>query len=210
MKKILYGVILVGLFSGCGDDKITMSTSPTNDGVAVSQCSSGMNLVKNGRFVLDPGQSIPDNWGASQHSGEPSFEVEITSGVLSINKIGTQPWFTFTQNLDVVPFEGRKMSFSADLKLSLSDDNLDHAFVSGGGLFLLIYGDPDPIGGDSVLLDLSLKHEPKLGTTDWKSVGLDFKVPAKATRMVFGFVHKANGSMSVRNPVLAVCGDGNG
>ncbi len=177
-----------------------------NDSAAVSQCSSD-NLLANTDFgSSDPAAGLSP-WRGSQHAGETSFRTRVNNGELTIEKIGTQPWYRLVQAPRARDLRGESLVFRAEIRLDLTADELTHGFTHGGGLQVSVWGDPDPVmGGDRLVFSSTLEHEPRLGTTDWVEVRVPFAVPSTATRMSVGFLHQANGSMQVRNPGLYRCG----
>ncbi len=187
---------------------LLMGCEATSDGnVSTVQCLQGENLLAN----LDFGSSDPAAgqrpWNSAQHAGEKSFSTRVDTGVLTIEKIGTQPWFRFSQALRARELQGASLVFRSEIRLALDTDGLGQGFDPGGGLQVLVWGDPDPVtGGDRLVFDSTMAHEPRLGTTDWMEVTVAFTVPPTATRMRVGFVQQANGSMQVRNPGLFNCG----
>ncbi|MDP4650706.1 MAG: hypothetical protein NWS56_03015 [Haliea sp.] len=169
-------------------------------------CDMSENLLGNPGFVRDELSGSMGPWSGSQHAGETSFTTSTDAGVLRVEKIATQPWFKFSQAPRARALRGEQLMFQADLKLALDTEELIHGFKRGGGAQILVWGDPDPVmGGDRLMLDSTLEHEPHLGRTDWFTVRIPISVPATATRMNVGFVHQANGVMQVRNPGLYRC-----
>jgi hypothetical protein len=64
------------------------------------------------------------------------------------------------------------------------------------------------MGGPRLLLESTLQHEPKLGRTEWTPVSVTLRLPEDAVSVKAGFLHQANGTMAVRNPVLRIVEDG--
>ena len=191
-------VVLAVLLAGC-------QVAPTEPGLS-AQCSGGENLLANPDFGASAAAAGLSPWRGSQHAGEPSFRTTAAKGVLTIEKIATQPWYRLAQTPQARALRGEALVFRAEIKLALDTVNVSHNFTRGGGLQVLVWGDPDPVmGGDRLLFDSTLEHEPRLGTTDWVQISIPFTVSPTATRMSVGFVHQANGSMQVRNPELLRC-----
>ena len=191
-------LVLVALLMGC-------EASSEGSGFAL-KCLQSENLLAN----VDFGSSAPSAnlrpWSSGQHAGEKSFSTRVDNDVLTIDRIGTQPWFRFSQTPQAMKLRGASMVFRSEIRLALDTDSPRLGFDPGGGLQVLVWGDPDPItGGDRLVFDSTMAHEPRLGTTDWMEVSVAFTVPPTATRMRVGFVHQANGSMQVRNPGLFNC-----
>ncbi len=196
--------ILVSIFllAGC-------QQAATTPGGLASQCDETDNLLVNPAFTESDENGRMSPWRGSQHAGERSFMTSVSNGELTIEKIGTQPWFSLAQAPAARSLRGQQLLFRAELKLALDTEGLDGSSVAGGGQQVLIWGNLDPVlGGDSLVYSSTLEHEPRLGHTDWLPVALAFSVPEDATRMRVGFVHQANGNLSIRNPALYRCGGG--
>ncbi|WP_116365934.1 hypothetical protein [Parahaliea mediterranea] len=165
----------------------------------------GDNLLQNPAFDTNPAGAAPP-WMSSQHAGEKSFELRYKDGVASIVKIATQPWFQLVQSVPVGDLRGKRLRYSAELKLDLTEEGVTHGFNVGGGLTVTLRGDPDPVmGGDRLLYSEQFEHEPHIGTTDWVSVSTDIDVPANASSLRLGFAQYANGGMEIRQPALYLC-----
>ena len=190
-----------------GDEVQAVGAETEGETSSQDLCDSKKNLLKNPQFLYSKDRSFPNHWGASQHAGEPSFAIKIDSGALKVTKIGTQPWFLLIQKMSAVDWVGKKIRYTADIKLSLNANDLSHKFEPGGGLFLRVYGDMNPMGDDRLLLNSGRDHKPKLGITDWMPTAIEYILPEKANRLVVGLMHQANGSISIRNPSLSVICD---
>ncbi len=201
MKKYTHTLLLVSavLLSSC---TTTHSGSAPADGA----CQAGENLIDNPGFVQDQrGRRSP--WSASQHAGEPSFEINaIGEGSIEILKTGSQPWFLLSQHIPIDRVRGHTLVYSAELKLNLNDKGLKHAFGAGGGLSVVVHGAPGS-GPDhnGILLRERFEHEPHIGQHDWTRVETRFTVPIDANRLRIGIADFANGSMAVRKPRLSIC-----
>lgn len=192
---VMLAILLIGCDAG------------TSGSASTAQCASGENLLANADFGSSDPASALRPWTGAQHAGEKSFQTRVDSGVLTIEKIGTQPWYRLAQTITAADLQGDSLVFRSEVKLSLDAANLAGGFTPGGGLQVLVWGDPDPVTeGDRIVFDSTLAHEPRLGTTDWMEVSIPFEVPFTATRIRIGYLLQANGSMQVRNPGLFRCG----
>ncbi|HIO97866.1 MAG TPA: hypothetical protein EYG71_08080 [Leucothrix sp.] len=190
--------------SACNGDNKT--TEPTNNNDTTSSCTPeyANNLLKNPKFTQDQSANKPLDWLVAQHIGEPAFDLTVENGIATVKKVSEQPWFTLSQNIDVLAILNKTIEISADLKLNLTESKA-HAFKAGGGLQVLIYGKPDdPLGSEQLAFESTLDNEPRLGVSDWKTATIILTIPKNATKMTFGFLHQANGEMSIRNPSLRI------
>lgn len=210
MKTRLSIALAATLLCACTDNA-GPSTGPAADNSpqpGATRCGLGDNLLANTDFATNVAGAAPP-WMTSQHAGEKSFELTLANGTARIEKIASQPWFTLSQGLQAMPLRGETLEYSAELKLDLHEEGVDHAFKAGGGLTMILRGDPDPVmGGDRLLASEKFEHEPHIGTWDWTPVAIRFTVPDTATSLRLGFAQYANGSMEIRNPALYRCGQG--
>ena len=161
-----------------------------------------------GNLLQDPGFSSLEEgrrsriWRYSQHAGDQSFAHSAANGILSIEKIGREPWGLVTQSVDTDALKGKRVEYSAELKLELTEPEHEHAFPYGGGLSLLAKKN------NRVVLSSSLDHEPHMGTQDWQSVRIVADLPKAASYLRLGFLHQAGGRFQVRNPALRTVAGG--
>ncbi|MEH6611326.1 MAG: hypothetical protein V7696_18285 [Halioglobus sp.] len=154
------------------------------------------NLLQDPIFVERNSAGHLKYWKSSQHAGEPSFEVVIDDGELTINKTGTQPWFYFRQNVAAKKLAGKKMALTAELKLNMQHPpTRSENFVRGNGLNIAARSQ-----GRKLLLRSIMDHEIRSGKTDWYPVQVVFKVPGNSSTVDVGFAHQADGTFQVRNP----------
>lgn len=170
------------------------------------ECAGTTNLLKNPEFAGSPDRLLID-WNSTQHGNIPSFIVSAEEGVVTVDRNGPEPWYNLEQFIDLKQYAGHRMLYQADLKLSLNSENWPHAFEPRGGLQVLIWGKtPTPVRVTRLLVNSSAEHSPNLGETDWFKAQTYFIVPDSPERSMIGLVHKANGSISAKNPALFDCG----
>jgi hypothetical protein len=168
-----------------------------------SHCElKGKEYIRNADFSRVHAQGTPVHWGSSQHSNSHSFETELTDDEFTIRKVGSEPWYIFTQNIDGAPLAGKVVVYSAELKLDLRRPQRSGTRRNGGGLRLMAQKRSPNTGMYRNLLGSTLDHEPRMGQTDWQKVEIVVKVPVKTERLSVGFVHQADGVMQVRKPSL--------
>ena len=157
-----------------------------------------------GNFLKDPTFSqrnsggVLQYWGSTQHAGEPSFDLDFDNGELTINKIGTQPWFYFRQNVAAQELVGKMLALTAELKLDLRPPEKPQAIKVGGGIMIVARSSSSQ--GRKLLLRSVLDHQPSLGKADWHPVQVVVQIPADTDVVDVGFLHQADGTMQVRNP----------
>lgn len=184
----------------CGSDTQTPAAAEG------PRCSGTVNLLANPEFTLSEESGFA-GWSGSKHGSRKSFDSSINDGVFTVDRIGPEPWFTLSKSVDLSSYAGHQMLYKADLKLSLNSEGWTHAFEPVGGLQVLIWALSEPaILGTRLVYESSAEHSPNLGETDWFTAHVLFTVPERVKRTSIGVIMQANGSMSMRNPVLLDCG----
>lgn len=157
---------------------------------------SGDNYIVNPDFSERSRSGNAKHWGGIQHAGEKSFELAIDGEELTIRKVGTQPWFLLRQRLQGQQLAGKKVAFSAEIKLDMRPPAIYMAFKMGGGLQLTVKSK----SSNKILLRSTLDHEPHIGTSDWQKVQVVVRIPKKAGTVELDVLHQADGELSIRRP----------
>ena len=182
--KATFGVAAVSvMLSSCGAAQDIDSCAPL-----------GESYLQDADFELErlDGKSL--HWRSKQHAGEPSFETDISNGVLTIRKIGTQPWLLYWQRLQSDEFAGKRLAFSAEMKLD--EASTDSQRVQPPARLSLKALSKDKKELRRFYLDFS----PKPGMTDWQPIQMVVNLPPRATIVVLGFLVQADGALLIRNP----------
>jgi hypothetical protein len=188
---------------------------PTGLALLATACGMGTEQLPSceyasGNLLEDPGFSTLDAprreraWHFSQHAGDTSFRYDAKDGTLNFVKIGSEPWGLLTQSLNTEGLKGKRVEFSAELKLDLSLPRDTHGFGYGGGLSLLAKQINLAENINKIRLSSSFDHDPHLGAHDWQRVSVVVDLPTGISFLRSGFVHKAGGKMQVRNPALRI------
>ncbi len=188
-------LLLPILVSACGQQ--------TADGGAASNaCTGGDNLLQDTRFETLDAPRVQRQWLSSQHSTDISFSYTATDGVLTITQTGDEPWFLLAQSVDGTDWAGKRVRFSAELKLALELPETEHSFRKGGGLLLRARK------GGRVVLSSEFEHQPNMGQHDWQQISITRDVPPGADNFQVGFQHQAGGHLQARNPELRIIPEG--
>ena len=132
-------------------------------------------------------------WRSGQHAGGTSFSLTATDGQLKFERIGKEPWATYTQKITDARLSGRVVRYSADLQGDISDE-VTHAFGAKSGLFLRVGPRPDANMAD---------HKPNVGQWDWQRVTVEATVPEAFDYVEVGFIYQGGeGMLSARAPKL--------
>ena len=178
---------VVGLL-GCASTKTTVDGSS-----GLSGCIESENLLANMPF-----QSDLQGWQYAQHTGDISFKVSAESEVLTIERIGPEPWMLMYQIVKDKRLAGSRILFEAELRGDAPSEPEIHGFEHKAGLYLKADG----------LRTLIAEHEPNKDTWDWTSVSYEEVLSANVRSLRAGFAHQSGGSISARNAKLVVldCG----
>lgn len=161
-------------------------------------CGNQQNLLRDTDFANLQAPRAQREWRSSQHSGDISFSYQAEDGVMTITQTGDEPWFVIEQSIGGSDWAGRKIRFSADLKLALTPPDPPHSFRQGGGLSLIARK------GGRVVLSSQFEHQPHQGQHDWQRISVTREIPAGADSLRVGFQHQASGSLQVRDPSLVI------
>lgn len=154
----------------------------------------GESYLQDADFELErlDGKSV--HWRLKQHAGEPSFETDINDGVLTIRKIGTQPWLVYWQRLKGNEFAGKRMAFSAEMKWDKPETDT-RGVQSQARLNLIAFAKDNKI-----LKRFNLAYHPNPDKSGWQPLQMVVKLPPKTNFIDLGFVHEADGVLLIRNP----------
>jgi hypothetical protein len=161
-------------------------------------CEGSPELIVDPLFTAVTGSDSA--WQYRQHAGTRSFSVAAQDGVLTLERVGSEPWAVFRQSITDERLSGATIRFTADLRGDVSP-NAGHGFEAKAGLFLQIAKYSDAFMGD---------QNPNSGQWDWQTFSVTKTVPAGANSIQVGFIHQAGeGAIEARNPslVLVDCAD---
>ena len=157
---------------------------------------TGDNYITNPDFSERSRSGNAKHWGGIQHAGEKSFEVAIDGEELTIQKVGSQPWFLLRQKFQAQQLAGKKVAFSAEIKLDMQPPAIYMAFKMGGGLQLTVKSK----SSNRILLRSTLDHDPHIGKSDWQKIQVVVRLPKKAGTIELDVLHQADGELSIRRP----------
>ncbi|MEM1110527.1 MAG: hypothetical protein AAGI11_01345 [Pseudomonadota bacterium] len=164
---------------------------------AAADCKlKGRELLQDADFAMEASDRRSKHWTGVQHAGEHSYTASFADGVLNIDKIGTQPWYVFRQRFRNGEHAGKKLMFSAEIKLDLDVPEGAQESDVGGGLYL----QAQSRGGERITA--LYPHEPKLGETEWIPVHLVVRLPRTLSTLDVGFTHRADGRLFARKVSL--------
>ena len=167
---------------------------PQDNGVArlsAEECEGFDELLIDPKFETLSQQGSA--WRYRQHTGDVSFSLLANSGQLDFERIGEEPWATYTQKITDSRLSGRTVRYSADLKGDVSDV-VTHGFGAKSGLFLRLGPRPDANMAD---------HDPNIGQWDWQRVTVEATVPEIFDYVEVGFIYQGGqGLLSAGAPRL--------
>lgn len=172
-----------------------------------SVCVDFENFLVDGEFQTIRPDRPSGVWRVRQHATAGSFEMLADKGVLSVRKIGPEPWTLINQSVSQPGLGGATIVYSADLKLDLTDPDPPHGFEYGGGLHV------EAVNANRRTIFRSvMEHEPRFGSSDWRRVRVTLRLPESTRQLRVGVIHQAGGTLMIRNPMLyfeefSVCED---
>lgn len=169
---------------------------------------TGENFLLNADFSERSRSGNAKYWAGIQHAGEHSFARVIDGEEMRITKIGTQPWFLLRQKVKAqqLAVAGKKVAFSAEIKVDMQSPAIFMSFKQGGGLQLTVKSK----SSNKILLRSTLDHEPRLGKSDWEKVQVVVKLPKNAGAVDLDFLHQADGELSIRRPSFRLVDESEG
>ena len=169
---------------------------------AAGACAAGENLIRDARFTTLDAPRFQRAWLSSQHSSDVAFEYQAEQGVLTITRTGDEPWFVLGQDFEGGQWGGKRVRFSAELKMELTPPEPGHGFRKGGGLLLRARQ------GGRIVFNSEFEHDPHMGRHDWQRVSVTGAIPPRADSLRAGFQHQAGGRLQARNPELTIIAPG--
>ena len=159
---------------------------------ATPQCAVSENLIQDPTFAQH-GESS-GAWRTTQHAGETSFALTVNEGALQIERIASQPWMLFFQDIQDERLRGATVRYSAELKANLPAEPKLHGFEHKGGLYTQVGRQRSTLA----------EHEPNQGVWDWQIFSTDLALGSRDNKIRLGFNHQAGGTLWARNPSLVI------
>ena len=158
------------------------------------------NLLVDARFDTLPLPQMQQEWRYSQHSGEPSFSYNANDGTLVFTRTGGEPWANLVQSVETSNLSGKRIEFSAEVKLRLTVPKEGRKTRSAPSAGLIIIGKK----GNRNVVRARLDREPKMSNHSWQSLSVIADIPMGTNYLHVGFNHKAGGTIEVRDPRLRI------
>jgi len=154
------------------------------------------NYLQDADFAMEAQSSRSRHWTGIQHTGEKSFAVAIADGVVSIDKVGSQPWFLYRQRLPAGELAGQRVVFSADVRLAGRAAGEHGRVGQAGGLKLSALS-----AGKS---ELRLEQRLADGEVEeqWQPLRIIARLPRYTDTLELSFFHESDGVLEVRGPAL--------
>jgi hypothetical protein len=191
MNRLLLWAFLALPLAGC---------QPDADG---GRPANGSNLLADPEFAVD--KTGPDAvWRLSQHAGPRSYEWAVDEGVLSVTRIGPEPWGQATQSIPAADLVGRTLVFSAELSGNLAADSAETVERTGIGVRVRGTSPDVPAMLGPSAIQLSATGAPALppGKLDWSEQRVEFRVPEGAEEVEVAIRLGTGGTLRARNPRL--------
>ena len=158
------------------------------------------NLLNDTRFDTLHLPMMQQAWRYSQHSGEPSFSYDVNEGTLIFTRTGHEPWANLSQSVETSNLDGKRIEFSAEIKLRLSAPKQGRKTQStpSAGLFIAAKK------GARTVARARLDREPEMSNNNWQRLSVIADSPEGTNYLQVGFNHKAGGSIEARDPALRI------
>jgi hypothetical protein len=132
----------------------------------------------------------------AQHTSGGDFVATARNGLLTIEKIGHEPWFVVTQGIKQVFPPGTELQFDATLQFDTVVPKDQHGFGYVSGLYM--------VGRYKRRLkfDSIAEHEPNLGAHAEQHVVTRVITDVEIDHLEAGFTHQAGGTFTIREPRL--------
>lgn len=176
-------VLIIMLQVGCA--------GPSSQRDKAGACNLSENLLADTDFSFS--KTFTEDWVYSQHTGESSFRITTIDGVVSMERVGEEPWMLLKQTLQSERIAGTTLVFTAELKGEALQGHF--GFEPKAGLFGRI-----GTGGRAKMAP----HQPNSGSWDWQTFSEKISLPATVDRIQVGFLHQTGGVLYARNPSLQI------
>lgn len=168
-------------------------------------------LIRNQSYMYSDAGKLA-GWKVAQHAEQGSYVVSSEGGVLSLTRVGEEPWGAVMQSVkrkDLPGLLGATLEFSVDVSGVYTDEYGEP--MHEPSLSVLVQGFPlgakRMLGARSLLVDrVSVVSE--VGDVDWSRHKLRFTVPSEVglmlTKLEVSLVMTRGGVMKVRGPSLVL------
>ncbi|HEY7884925.1 MAG TPA: hypothetical protein VIC08_08280 [Cellvibrionaceae bacterium] len=215
MKKYRIALMCLALILAACDKKSADETpSPVEPPAPAPYTPPPAGEIKNPTFTLGA-QNVPEHWSLQQHSSSDSYSLAVNDGVLSISRVGDEPWGVVKQTIrtrDMAPFLGKTLEFSADISAEFTDEYGEPYEPPALMVRLrgLRAGTPAMLGRSNILTERT-NIETLTGYLPWRRYTVRFDVPeageASAVDLELNILMTSGGVMHVRGPSLVVVGE---
>lgn len=143
-------------------------------------------------------------WGTQQHAGEKSYEFSSDKGVLSIRRMGVEPWGAVTQRVPVQELAGKTLRLQVEVRGYFKARELQG--LDPSAVKMIVHGWPaNPAMRFMGLTDLAhvgRDLDVDMPAGKWQTVELDVELPKDAVDVELYFVMAYDGELQVRSPRL--------
>lgn len=159
-------------------------------------------LVQNPGFEYREGTEFLERpWSFTQHATTDSYVYEAENGVLTLTRIGHEPWGQVFQRVNVGDYAGQTLRYSAWLKAHF-DDSFEPGFEPTG-LAVSVFGRGEGMmAGQRLLFSRDSAIDIEYGHYGWARHDLEFDLPDNATRVEIRIRLTRGGWMKAQYPSL--------
>jgi hypothetical protein len=205
-RFLLFVLIAALLTASCGKESGQSSVGEVSPSVVDVYLPPEGNLLINADFELEANGAI-HGWKLTQHTGPISYKVSVENKEVRLERIDKEPWGVFSQTLRskaVVPMQGKRLRFSAELKADFTGEYGPPFQVAG--LSVMVTGVMQGAPGRKTLVDLIDPVDMDMSGKGWQRRSVEFEVPDSASAgwldMRLGIIMTHGGNLSIRRPYL--------
>lgn len=185
MDKIFLVLVSVLMLAACG-------RAPQEEGCLLAE----ENRLEDADFSLEAQSNRSKFWTGIQHAGEKSFAVGISDAIISIEKVGSQPWFLYRQRMRADDLAGQKIAFSAEVRLVERATDVAEREGRPGGIKLAV------LAGGGSRFYLGQRLESDRPPEEWQSLQIIAQLRPTTETLELSFLHESDGVLQVRRPSL--------
>ena len=144
------------------------------------------------------------NWSTLQHAGDKSYEFTAHNGVVTIQRIGTEPWGVLAQRIPLDLPAGEQLQLKAMVRGNFPKDQ-GEPFQSSSVKLVVQGWNANPalrFLGLQDLLEVTQEIPLQPGLSRWQEVSLDVVIPENAVSVEVFFVMAYEGELHVKAPSL--------
>ena len=212
MKYSLFLALILGMLTAsCGEESGRRQAGGQEPPTEDTYIPPEGNLLINPDFELAANGTI-QSWRLSQHTGPVSYSAGVENKEVRLERINKEPWGVLSQtfrNKAMVPLQGKRLRFSAELKVDFTDEYGPP--FEAAGISVMLTGISAGQSSRRLLLELLEPVDAGMKSQGWQRRTVDFDLPDAASaawlELQLGFIMTHGGSLGIRRPYLIEVSD---